>query len=147
LFAAAKSGAKWRERTVSLDHPVVGIDWWDAAAYAEWKKGRLPSQEEWFAAMRKEVEIPSAIPSSDWVAVNRKTQDRTPNGLVGVAGSVSEWIGEAAVNPANPLGKKRWLLVGGSYLKPGSNALTREWLDERSTRRPDLGFRLVFDVD
>ena len=33
--------------------------------------------------------------------------------------------------------------IGGSYLKPGSNALTREWTADRSLRRPDLGFRVV----
>ena len=27
----------------------------------------------------------------------------------------------------------------------GTNALTREWTDERSLRRPDLGFRVVFE--
>jgi hypothetical protein len=35
------------------------------------------------------------------------------------------------------------VLIGGSYLKPGSGAASREWTAERGLRRPDLGFRVV----
>jgi len=38
------------------------------------------------------------------------------------------------------------VIIGGSYLKPASGALSREWTDDRSMRRPDLGFRLVYDA-
>ncbi len=44
LLAAAKSGGLWNRRPVTTESPVVGVDWWDAAAYAEWKKARLPNQ-------------------------------------------------------------------------------------------------------
>ena len=60
-----------------------------------------------------------------------------------MAGSVCEWTRRPTVNPANPLGERQWVIVGGSFLKPGSNALTREWTDNRSLRRRDLGFRVV----
>ena len=50
-------------------------------------------------------------------------------------------------HPANPLGERKWVIIGGSYLKPGSNALTREWTDDRSLRRADLGFRVVFEAN
>ena len=146
LIAAARAGTAWNGRPVSLDHPVVGVDWWDASAYAEWKQGRLPTQEEWFAALSRDVEVPAAIPPSPWVSVASATNDRTPLGLLGMAGSVAEWTRRPAVNPANPLGERKWLVIGGSFLRPGTNALTREWLDDRSIRRPDLGFRLVFDA-
>ncbi|MES2660267.1 MAG: SUMF1/EgtB/PvdO family nonheme iron enzyme [Verrucomicrobiota bacterium] len=147
LLAAAKSNGIWQGQTVSLDSPVVGVDWWDAATYAEWKKARLPTQEEWFAAVSKEVKIPSAIPSAAWTPVTATTTDRTPVGLIGMAGSVSEWTCKQAANPANPLGGKLWVIIGGSYLKPGSNALSREWTEDRLLRRPDLGFRVVFDAE
>ena len=145
LLAAAKTNGTWNERTVSLDSPVVGVDWWDGSAFAEWKQGRLPSQEEWFAALRKDVAQPSAIQAAAWVSVTAETLDRTPTGLTGMAGSVCEWTRRPAANPANPLGARKWVIIGGSFLKPGSNALTREWTDDRSLRRPDLGFRVVFD--
>jgi len=147
LLAAAKSGGHWNQRPVGLDSPVVGIDWWDAAAYAEWKKARLPSQEEWFAALRMNVEVPAAIPAADWLPVTSETSDRTPPGLLGMAGSVCEWTAGRALNPSNPLGERKWVITGGSFLKPGSNALTREWADDRSLRRPDLGFRIVRDAE
>ena len=147
LLAAAKSGATWNNLTVTLDSPVVGVDWWDCSAYAEWKHARLPTQEEWFAALRKDVAVPSALKPSEWSPVTAETTDRTPKGLIGMAGSVSEWTRRVAANPANPLGQRKWVIVGGSYLKPGSNALSREWIDNRSLRRVDLGFRLVFDAN
>lgn len=145
LLAAAQSNGTWRGQTVSLDHPVVGVDWWDAAAYADWNKARLPTQQEWFAAVTTDVENPAAIPASPWQSVTAPTTDRTPIGLLGMAGSVSEWTAKAAPNPANPLGEKFWVIIGGSYLAPGSNALTRDWIPDRHLRRPDLGFRVVFE--
>jgi hypothetical protein len=147
LIATAKTKGIWNQRRVTLDTPIVGIDWWDAAAYAEWKKGHLPSQEEWFAALRREVTKPDAIPPADWVSVTEEISDRTPPGLLGMAGSVCEWTSQLAADPANPLGARQCVIIGGSFLKPGSNALSREWTPDRSLRRADLGFRLVFDAD
>ena len=145
--AAAKTNGTWRNQPVTLDCPVTGVDWWDAAAYAEWKKARLPTQEEWFAALNLEGKKPAEIPPGPWVPVTAQTLDRTPAGLLGMAGSVCEWTARPAPNPANPLGEKFWIVIGGSYQKPGSNALTREWTPDRSLRRPDLGFRVVFDAE
>ena len=113
---------------------------------AEWKKARLPTQEEWFAALNREVKTPAAIPPGPWAPVTSQATDRTPAGLLGMAGSVCEWTSKPAPNPTNPLGEKLWVIIGGSYQKPGSNALTREWTADRTLRRPDLGFRVVFDA-
>ncbi len=147
MFAAAKTGGIWNGFPVTLDSPVVGVDWWDGAAYAEWKHARLPTQEEWFAALRKGTGTPAMLVPSGWAPVSAETLDRTSNGLVGMAGSVCEWTRRPAANPANPLGERKWVIIGGSFLKPGSNALSREWTDNRILRRPDLGFRLVFDAN
>ncbi len=92
-----------------------------------------------------DVEAPAAIPAAGWLPVTSETSDRTPPGLLGMAGSVCEWTGGRAINPSNPLGERKWVITGGSFLKPGSNALAREWTDDRSLRRPDLGFRIVWD--
>ena len=147
LYDAAKTNGTWNQCPVTLDSPVVGVDWWDGSAYAEWKQARLATQEEWFAALRKDVAQPATLKPSAWVPVTAETPDRTPQGLTGMAGSVCEWTRRPAVNPANPLGERMWVIIGGSYLKPGSNALTREWTMNRSLRRPDLGFRVVFDAN
>jgi hypothetical protein len=145
LLDAARAKATWLDRPVTLDSPVVGVDWWDAAAYAEWKQARLPTQEEWFAALCQSVKDPAALPPGAWQPVTMETADRTPAGVLGLAGSVAEWTRRQAVNPANPLGPRLWVIIGGSYLKPGNGALTREWTDDRLRRRPDLGLRVVFD--
>lgn len=124
-LAAAKTHGIWQNQPITFDFPVTGVDWWDAAAYAEWKKARLPTQEEWFSALHLE--------------------ERATVGLLGMVGNVCEWAAKPATNPANPLGEKLWVVIGGSYLKPGSSALTREWTTNRSLRRPDLGFRVLFE--
>jgi hypothetical protein len=147
MFAAAKSNGTWNNRPVTLDSPVVGVDWWDAAAYSEWKQVRLATQEEWFAALRKDLATPATLTPSAWLPVTAETTDRTAQGLLGMAGSVCEWTRRPAASPANPLGERKWVIIGGSFLKPGSNALTREWTDDRSLRRPDLGFRVVSDAN
>jgi hypothetical protein len=143
LLAAARSGQSWRGTPVTLDTPVVGVDWWDAAAFAEWKRAELPTQEQWFAALHAEADASPPKPGP-WLPVTAVTQDLTPAGVRGMAGSVAEWTRRPAVNPANPLGQRLWVIVGGSYLNPAMGAATREWTDDRSLRRPDLGFRIVF---
>lgn len=148
MLAAARDGATWEGRAMDLFCPIVGIDWWDASAYCNWKGCRLPTQEEWFAALRAKVEQPTALKPATWGPVTGiGMNDRTPNGLRGMAGSVAEWTRRPAINPANPLGAKQIVIIGGSFLKPANGALTREWTDDRLQRRPDLGFRVVSRPD
>ena len=47
LYAAAKKGGTFSGQSVSLNHPVFLVDWWDAHAYARWKGRRLPTAAEW----------------------------------------------------------------------------------------------------
>jgi len=145
MLAAAKAEGTWQERPISTFHPIVNIDWWDASAYCNWRGCRLPTQEEWFAALRTQNKKPQVLQPAPWSSVlDIGTDDRTPVGLRGMAGSVSEWTRRPAINPANPLGSRKFVIIGGSYLKPGNGALKRQWTDNRIMRRPDLGFRVVF---
>ena len=141
LYESAKKSAIWNDRKISLGTPVVGVDWWDAFAYAKWKKCILPTQEQWLAALIGETVDYTTIPLSTWPP-SHQTQDRTSNGILAMAGSVSEWTAEPRVSPSNPLGKPQWVIIGGSYLKPGKGTLSQEWIEDRSTRRADLGFRV-----
>jgi hypothetical protein len=146
LLAAAKTQELWNEREMNMDMPVVGVDWWDAYAYTMWKRCYLPTQELWLAALGSGAKVPSAIPVSEWLPVSSNSADRTTNGILGMAGSVSEWTREPRPSPSNPLGNPQWVIIGGSYLNPGKGAATREWVDDRSLRRPDLGFRICKDA-
>jgi hypothetical protein len=144
MYSAAKAGGQWEGRAMSKDCPVVNVDWWDAHAYCTWKRCRLPEQEEWFAALRQNLPDPKALRAAGWGSVGQTPPtDRTPAGLSGMAGSVSEWTASRAINPSNPLGEKGWVICGGSFLNPSTGALTREWADSRDLRRPDLGFRVI----
>jgi hypothetical protein len=146
MRAATKSGGQWQGRAVSEDCPVVNVDWWDAAAYCEWKGCRLPTEDEWFAGLRQKLNDPSTLRPAGWGPVQEAPPtDRTPAGLHGMAGSVAEWTNSQSLNPANPLGGANWVIIGGSYLKPSSTATTREWTADRGLRRPDLGFRVVVE--
>ena len=144
MLAAIKTGGQWQGRVISRDCPIVNVDWWDAMAYCEWKTVHLPTEEQWWAAMRLQLPEPSALRPSGWGPVQEiAPTDRTPAGLLGMAGSVTEWTQSQSLNPANPLGEKNWVLMGGSYLKPSVGATAREWTADRALRRPDLGFRVV----
>jgi hypothetical protein len=141
LYQAALKSKPWNNIKINLNSPVIGVDWWDAYAYAKWKKCALPTQEQWLAALVCKTKEYSMIPVSDWPPVIG-TPDRTTNGIIAMAGSIAEWTAEPRVTPSNPLGKPQWVIIGGSYLKPSKGSLSMEWTDDRSARRPDLGFRI-----
>ena len=142
LVASAKQATPWNGKKIDMNNPVVGVDWWDAYAYAKWKRGFIPTQEQWLGALMSGAKVASAVPVSDWLSAIEETEDRTTNGIHGLAGCVAEWTSEARPLPSNPLGDPQWVIVGGSYLNPGKGAATREWFVDRSARRPDLGFRV-----
>jgi len=138
LYTAAKEGKMWNKHSMEIYHPVVGVDWWDAYAYAEWKGRSLPSYDDWYAACSASSD-PSKLKASGYLAVDKTEQ--TTIGLYGMAGNVSEWMREQALDPADPSAPPRYMITGASYLRPKYGARAREWVDSRSLRRPDIGFR------
>lgn len=143
LYGAATTGGKWNDMPVDLNYPVVGVDWWDAYTYAEWKGRRLPTRDEWYATCTAGAE-PSALKGTGWMPVDQT--EKTSQGIHAMAGNVSEWTLKRSFDPADPSQPARFIICGASYLKPKYGARAFEWVDDRSLRRADLGFRTCIDA-
>lgn len=104
-------------------HPVVGVSWYGAKAYAEWIGKRLPSEAEWEIASRS-LQSDILYPSGDNIERSQANffssdtmdvKSFAPNslGLYDVAGNVYEWCEdwyeynyyeESSNEPYNPKG-------------------------------------------
>jgi hypothetical protein len=150
MYDAAKSGKEWNGLQMSLNCPVVGVDWWDAYAFAEYHSRRLPTQDEWRAALLTSGSQPQDLESSPWGAVDQESKDITKNKIYGLAGNVAEWSLKLSKQETDPMAIiRKPVICGGSY-SDDSNATTRRWLDPsgldldaRDLRRPYIGFRTV----
>ncbi len=135
-------------------HPVVGVDWWDARAYARWAGKRLPSREEWREAAAGDEE--RAWPwGDDWDpkrvnAGGEKWGEKdghiyaapaesfpggaSPTGALHMAGNVAEWTDEGFV-------------AGGSSRSVPSDTRTAAGrLRPPGYRAFDVGFRCASGV-
>ncbi len=56
----------WKAKNLNAPkQPVVGVDWWDAYAYAKWAGLRLPTEAEWeYAARGKDARL--LVWGSEW---------------------------------------------------------------------------------
>ena len=143
LYNAATTGEKWNDLTVDLNYPVVGVDWWDAHAYAEWQGRRLPTREEWYSSYSSSKNAAS-LKGTGWMPVDET--EKTSHGIYGMAGNVSEWTLKPSFDSADPSKPARFIACGGSYLRLKYGARAFEWINNRSLRRPDLGFRTCSDT-
>jgi formylglycine-generating enzyme required for sulfatase activity/CheY-like chemotaxis protein len=158
-FAVAKKGGTYDGATITLDSPVFGVDWYDAYAYATWKRRRLPSEIEWeWAAVGtsgKKFPWGDQAPSGQanlagdadsfpkWSAVNASPGDQTIQGVAGLAGNVSEWtltLADAAPGRSVPV------VRGGNWAEPKLD-IRRRLLDLGPLQSsPTIGFRTVSDT-
>ncbi|MBW7881217.1 MAG: SUMF1/EgtB/PvdO family nonheme iron enzyme [Caldilineaceae bacterium] len=150
-------------------HPVVNVSWAQAARYADWAGGRLPTEIEWEKACRGvdgraypwgDREPDPALANyngavGDTTPTGRYPAGASPYGALDMAGNVWEWTSSPyAANPYTPetmalaaRGHEPRTLRGGSYLNPagyGIPCTSRGW-DVPALRISWVGFRVVLD--
>lgn len=153
MYRAARAGKKWNGLEMTLNCPVVGIDWWDAYAYAKFAKCELPTQKQWFAALTEGGQIPP-LSTSAWGEVDQQREDdKTAKGIYGLAGNVAEWILDCTKPAGDPTNERCLpVICGGSYFDQKKKSTDRLWLnkgihkDARDNRSPYVGFRTVINT-
>ena len=80
----------WEGQKDRPEAPVVGVDWWDAASCAAWRKKRLPTEAEWERAAGFE---PGGRRLYPWGNAYRKEGGRSFLGCEGMGDGVIEWTG------------------------------------------------------
>ncbi len=162
-YGRAVAGQPVHSVAIDLNTPVMQVDWWDAAAYAKWKGRELPTEQEWEKAARgtkgfiypwgdepdpKKANSNADHKASDpaapgrvdgfnfWSPVDKIKTDKSPFGVMGMAGNVSEWI--ATWEPV----KKRPLIKGGSFTSADLRLDRSSDLDPASASEA-IGFRTI----
>ena len=148
----------WARQAEAPDLPVTGVSWWAADAFARWSGGRLPRQEEWLlvatgpdarpypwggrydpeAAVTGELRPAGARPCP-----GEDPRDATADGVLHVAGNVSEWTASIAVAGGN---YAMWV-QGGNWLLPGRGTTRASFgrLVPLNHRSRAIGLRVVYD--
>jgi formylglycine-generating enzyme required for sulfatase activity len=151
---AAFSLGEFRGVRVNPNFPAAFVNWYDAYAYAKWKERRLPTEREWEKAARGEKGLrypwgdklePGAANLSNaetrqprWSDVGRFQRDRSPYGVLDMAGNVSEWTVDEAGRP----------VVRGGNFRNEDGELTRRVADlPILTVDERIGFRTVRDIN
>jgi len=153
---------------ISLDCPVFNVDYFDAYAYAKWKGRRLPKEEEWEKAARgasgnlypwgntwdqKKLNSGADYQSDPppgytaavdgftwWAPVDAFPDDRSPYGVIGMAGNVSEWT------DSWDAGKTVVTIRGGNFKYGADRAMTTSAIKAYpQTATETLGFRTASD--
>jgi formylglycine-generating enzyme required for sulfatase activity len=148
-------------------HPVTGVTWRQAQAYAESQGKRLPTCDEWERAAAGAEKEPRVFPwgnseeGKTWAGVNCEPKatfpvdafpdDATPEGIVGMAGNVAEIVSTHAdrtdIGKAGPEKNRQVLVCGGSYAKSRASecATSYRWVVDADASSQSVGFRCVMD--
>jgi formylglycine-generating enzyme required for sulfatase activity len=162
-------GGKLSIETGYAKHPVVGISWYGAVAYAKWTGKRLPTEVEWeiAATSGKESNIYPCGVDIERGKANFFSSDTTPVmsyppneiGLYDIAGNVYEWCEDwyaynyyetSLHEPINPIGPHQgvYRVLRGGCWKSLSEDLrcSHRHRNNPGTMNRTCGFRLAADV-
>jgi iron(II)-dependent oxidoreductase len=166
-YAEERGIGSWGEKWgVGQDsHPVVMVNWDDAAAYCEWLGKRLPSEVEWEKAARGE-DGRRFTWGDDWdpnlanvkerglrgtAAVGSFGDSVSPYGVEDMIGNVWEWTADwyqayPDNTTADPYyGEQFKVTRGGGWFdeEPQATTFNRNAGDPGKTASDELGFRCV----
>jgi formylglycine-generating enzyme required for sulfatase activity len=160
----------WERQKQYPNRPVVGVSWFEAAAYCSWKGGRLPTEAEWERAARgpagarypwgNEPSLDASRAIYNMVVghptpVGLFPKGNSSEGLCDMLGNVWEWCGDwygpyemrSPENPRGPKDGKEKVLRGGSwYLNPRYARVSNRDRDEPTNRSNDIGFRCAGEL-
>ncbi len=150
-----------------MDHPVTGISWYEASAYAKWVGKRLPTPAQWQRAgtWHTNVDGRYSIKMYPWgdlfdasranvwasgvgttVAVDGYYEGCTPNGISQVIGNVWEWVDASYAGSESPEFATGGLceIRGGAFDTYFPKQATCQFRtgQPRLTRTNNTGFRL-----
>jgi formylglycine-generating enzyme required for sulfatase activity len=150
-------------------HPVVGVTWYGAMAYAKWVGKRLPTESEWEIASRGGNEN-ALFPTGAFIEktmANFFSSDTTPvmsypcnpYGLFDMAGNVYEWCSDwyaynyyeisqqEPINPKGPLQGVYRVLRGGCWKSLKEDlSCSRRHRNNPGAVNGTYGFRCCADV-
>ena len=166
LFRAAQSGEFYKGMPVDLNCPMINVNWWNAAAYAKWAGGHLPSAAEWEKAARgtkgnlfpwgNEDQLKKLNSGADletggnidgfvgWAQVDATPDDRSTYGVVGMAGNVSEWTRDWTDHPDFP-DHKVPVIKGASFISTRNHDLSAKRSCDADSEELWIGFRVMWD--
>jgi hypothetical protein len=138
---------------INVNFPAVFVDWFDAYAYAKWRGRRLPTEQEWEKAARGAggqrypwgsddragaANVYRGDPKQKWVLPGSYPEDKSPYGVLDMAGNVSEWT-SSVDQSGNPV------VRGGNFGNLSADVARRVTNQRSLTLSDRIGFRTVSD--
>jgi formylglycine-generating enzyme required for sulfatase activity len=157
-------------RPADRELPMVGVSWYGAKAYAEWRGLRLPTEHEWEVAAKAD----SVHFTYPWGTTIRPDQAnynadpgqpkalkwrgsypdaKSPFGLLDMSGNTAEWVkdwysdypADQVTNPEGPITGELKVIRGGSYLRSFAEVrVTVRQADSPTTTSGEVGFRTAY---